>query len=143
MHGLAIAFGAHALILKMHHDSLIYAVLSLSFTDPSLTYTNMIHVLSSVGTERLPYCLLIPPRVLEKIKQKDDRKQRQQFIKYYIYCSPHAISWTFLAGKLHYWKETTAEASVKKFVQDATGVSVACVCDEMFSAILLIMLSLH
>ena len=114
---------------RLHLDEVL--LFPLPFTDPSLTHSNLTNVLTSVSTGNLPYCLEIPDSVKRKItdQYKDDEQQRQQFINYYIRLSPYgtSMSWAEVAGALHYWEETTAEASAKKFVHGAPGVGVACV----------------
>lgn len=101
----------------------------LPFTDPSLTHSNVTCALTSVSTERLTVCLMIPYSVEVKITDvyKDVRRQRQQFIHYYVNYSPYSTTWIFLSGRLHRWEETTAETYVKKFVRGTPGMGVACI----------------
>ena len=53
----------------------------------------------------------------------DDEEQiREEHIQYYISCSTYALlGWSHIAGRLHYWKEETAERAAKDYVQRAPG----------------------
>ena len=78
-----------------------------------------------MDTGRLGACLDIPYYVSVRINRDcggDEEQQREQFIHYYITCSPYALlGWSHIAGELHYWGEETAERAIKDYVQRAPG----------------------
>ena len=93
------------------------------FTDPSLTLESLNKVLTTVSTDNLPICLMIPVSVRRAITKlySNEEEQRQQYLKYFINLSPYAM-WTDITSELHYNEETRAEALAKAFVKSASGV---------------------
>ena len=94
-------------------------------TDTSLTHSNLSKVLSPVATHDLWTCLDIPEDVRLRIAGDcgdDEEQRREQYIHYYITCSPYALlGWSHIAGELHYGKEEIAERAAKDYVQRAPG----------------------
>ena len=78
-----------------------------------------------MATNDLCGCLNIPFYVSERIDVDcgyDEEQQREQYIHYYITCSPFALlGWSHIAGNLHYRGEETAERAAKDYIQRAPG----------------------
>ena len=52
----------------------------------------------------------------------DEEQQREQYVHYYITCSPHALmGWSHIAERLHGYGEETAKRAAKDYVQRAPG----------------------
>ena len=98
------------------------SLFTFSITDETLTHSSVSSVLNTVKTDQLQYWvyMYIPDSVRDKIvMQCDDR--RDQCIHYWREISPYA-SWTWLAGRLHFWGESVAEAAAKRYFQRVPGV---------------------
>ena len=78
-----------------------------------------------MDTDDLWACLDISFNVYKRVNDDsgdDEKQRREQYIHYYITCSPHALmGWSHIAGNLQFYGKETAERAAKDYVQRAPG----------------------
>ena len=111
----------------MHMHGLI---VSLFFTDPTLTFDNISTVTATVpleggkpGEPELGWRVLLVPRSkCEEIHRQSSTaaKERERLIRYYLNYSEYA-SWGCLAGRLYCTQHHDALSAAKRFIKTEPG----------------------
>ena len=98
----------------------------VTFTDSSLTHSNLAAVLETVEVGKLEDCLYVPLSVQRKLQQQydNDEELRNELISWWLLFSPYAFdSWRWLSGRLFCRKLEIALAAAKRYVHQTVGMS--------------------
>ena len=106
------------------HD-IARSLVSLFFTDPSLTHENVSSVMATVKLEddELRAVLYVPDSKQEEIRQQvsTTTQERHRLIDYYLmYCE--FATWDDLCSSLYFDGHHEALAAAKKFIKTAPGM---------------------